>query len=340
MRGEMVDQLEDYVLPRLIQIEAPLLTVVGGSTGAGKSTLVNSLVGRRVTEPGVLRPTTRSPVLVHNPADVDWFAKERILPGLARTPRATGDPGRPAAGRGRQRPGGSRDPRRAGHRLGGGAQPDPRGRAAGRRRPVAVRHLGGAVRRPGAVGVPQDRRRPQHRGGGRPRPDPAGRRRRGQRPPGPDAHRPRAARLAAVRGDRGRRRRRRPAPARARAGDPVVAGQPGRRLDGPGRGRQADPRRRGAVPVPSYPRHRGRRRRPADDGPAAPRGRRPRLRRGDPSTSTTPPPTAPCCAARCSPAGRSSSAPASCSGRWRRRWAGCATASSAGSAASRCRPSG
>ncbi len=92
-RQGMVDQLEDYILPRLIQIEAPLLTVVGGSTGAGKSTLVNSLVGTRVTEPGVLRPTTRSPVLVHNPVDVDWFDKERILPGLGRTPRATGDPG-------------------------------------------------------------------------------------------------------------------------------------------------------------------------------------------------------------------------------------------------------
>jgi hypothetical protein len=92
-RREMVEQLEDYILPRLIQIDAPLLTVVGGSTGAGKSTLVNSLVGRRVTEPGVLRPTTRSPVLVHNPADVDWFDKERILPGLARTTGATGDPG-------------------------------------------------------------------------------------------------------------------------------------------------------------------------------------------------------------------------------------------------------
>ena len=70
-RVEMIDQLEDYVLPRLIQIEAPLLTVVGGSTGAGKSTLVNSLVGERVTEPGVLRPTTRSPVLVYNPADAE-----------------------------------------------------------------------------------------------------------------------------------------------------------------------------------------------------------------------------------------------------------------------------
>ncbi len=92
-RSEMVDQLEDYVLPRLIQIDAPLLTVVGGSTGAGKSTLVNSLVGERVTEPGVLRPTTRSPVLVHNPADADWFEHARILPDLQRTARASADPG-------------------------------------------------------------------------------------------------------------------------------------------------------------------------------------------------------------------------------------------------------
>jgi GTPase SAR1 family protein len=92
-RAETIDQLEDYVLPRLIQIDAPLLTVVGGSTGAGKSTLVNSLVGERVTETGVLRPTTRSPVLVHNPRDADWFDKARILPDLQRTTRASADPG-------------------------------------------------------------------------------------------------------------------------------------------------------------------------------------------------------------------------------------------------------
>lgn len=93
-RIEMIDQLEDYVLPRLIQIDAPLLTVVGGSTGAGKSTLVNSLVGERVTEPGVLRPTTRSPVLVFNPADAAWFDDaSRILPDLRRTTGFTADPG-------------------------------------------------------------------------------------------------------------------------------------------------------------------------------------------------------------------------------------------------------
>lgn len=92
-RREMIDQVEDYILPRLMSIEAPLLTVVGGSTGAGKSTLVNSLVGRRVTEPGVLRPTTRSPVLVHNPADTVWFVEDRILPDLDRTADASANPG-------------------------------------------------------------------------------------------------------------------------------------------------------------------------------------------------------------------------------------------------------
>ena len=36
--AELVRQLDDYVLPRLRRLDAPLLTVVGGSTGAGKST--------------------------------------------------------------------------------------------------------------------------------------------------------------------------------------------------------------------------------------------------------------------------------------------------------------
>jgi hypothetical protein len=81
----VVDQVDDYLLPRLRDLDAPLLTVVGGSTGAGKSTLVNSLLGARVTAPGVLRPTTRSPVLVCSTADVAAFSGDRVLPGMART---------------------------------------------------------------------------------------------------------------------------------------------------------------------------------------------------------------------------------------------------------------
>ncbi|MEV0148693.1 MULTISPECIES: ABC transporter [unclassified Nonomuraea] len=82
---EMTGQLDDYLLPRLRAIDAPLLAVVGGSTGAGKSTLVNSLVGADVAEPGVLRPTTLVPTLVASPADLDWFMGANVLPGLSRT---------------------------------------------------------------------------------------------------------------------------------------------------------------------------------------------------------------------------------------------------------------
>ncbi len=92
-RSNLIKQLDDYIIPRLVQIEAPLLAVVGGSTGAGKSTLVNSLIGTAVSATGVLRPTTRSPVLVHNPADAHWFGADRLLPELERTERATGDQG-------------------------------------------------------------------------------------------------------------------------------------------------------------------------------------------------------------------------------------------------------
>jgi Dynamin family len=84
-RQELLTQLDDYLVPRLKAPEAPLLAVVGGSTGAGKSTLVNSLVGRRVSASGVLRPTTRTPVLVCHPEDRAWFADPRVLPRLTRT---------------------------------------------------------------------------------------------------------------------------------------------------------------------------------------------------------------------------------------------------------------
>ena len=92
-RDDLVAQVDDYVLPRLRQMDAPALIVVGGSTGAGKSTLVNSLIGAVVSPAGVLRPTTRAPVLACHPDDVRWFEDDRVLPGLPRVTGGSGGPG-------------------------------------------------------------------------------------------------------------------------------------------------------------------------------------------------------------------------------------------------------
>jgi energy-coupling factor transporter ATP-binding protein EcfA2 len=92
-RDDLAAQVDDYILPRLRQMDAPALIVVGGSTGAGKSTLVNSLVGAVVSPAGVLRPTTRAPVLACHPDDVRWFEDDRVLPGLPRVTGGSGGPG-------------------------------------------------------------------------------------------------------------------------------------------------------------------------------------------------------------------------------------------------------
>ena len=106
-RIALLRQLDDYVLPRLRALDAPLLAVVGGSTGAKVDPRELFLVGAQVSRTGVIRPTTTRPVLVHHPDDAHWFADDRILPGLARVTgaetaegaarhRATGPLDRPA----------------------------------------------------------------------------------------------------------------------------------------------------------------------------------------------------------------------------------------------------
>lgn len=59
-REQVTALIRRYLLVRLADPDGPLLVVVFGSTGSGKSTLVNSLAGRDVTKAGVLRPTTRA----------------------------------------------------------------------------------------------------------------------------------------------------------------------------------------------------------------------------------------------------------------------------------------
>jgi hypothetical protein len=77
-RDRVKMQVENHLLPRLREVSAPAIVVFGGSTGAGKSTLVNSVVGREVSPSGVLRPTTREPVLVVHPKDAELLENHPV----------------------------------------------------------------------------------------------------------------------------------------------------------------------------------------------------------------------------------------------------------------------
>ncbi len=52
-----------YLLPKVSDPTAPLIAVIVGPTGSGKSALVNAMAGRAVAATGPLRPTTRTPIV-------------------------------------------------------------------------------------------------------------------------------------------------------------------------------------------------------------------------------------------------------------------------------------
>ena len=66
---QLRDHLEGFVRPRAADLDAPLLVLLLGPTGAGKSSLLNTIAGAEVSPAGVLRPTTREAVLYASATD-------------------------------------------------------------------------------------------------------------------------------------------------------------------------------------------------------------------------------------------------------------------------------
>ena len=67
------DHVEGFIRPRAADIEAPLLVLLAGPTGAGKSSLLNALAGAEVSPTGAVRPTTREAILYADEADANSF---------------------------------------------------------------------------------------------------------------------------------------------------------------------------------------------------------------------------------------------------------------------------
>jgi energy-coupling factor transporter ATP-binding protein EcfA2 len=78
------DHLAGHVRVRTRSLDAPLVVLLLGPTGAGKSTLFNTIAGRAASPTGVLRPTTRTAIVLAHPDDANALrlgTLARIEPG-------------------------------------------------------------------------------------------------------------------------------------------------------------------------------------------------------------------------------------------------------------------
>src|ERR1044072_8909913 len=96
---QLADHLRGHIRVRATSLDAPVVVLLVGPTGAGKSTIFNTIAGRAARPTGVLRPTTRVAVVLVHPSDHDalvdgalagfpedqvrFVLDEEIEPGLA-----------------------------------------------------------------------------------------------------------------------------------------------------------------------------------------------------------------------------------------------------------------
>lgn len=67
---QLRDHVTGHLRVRAASLDAPLVVLLLGPTGAGKSSLFNALAGRAASPTGVLRPTTRTAIVLAHPDDL------------------------------------------------------------------------------------------------------------------------------------------------------------------------------------------------------------------------------------------------------------------------------
>ena len=67
---QLRDHATGHLRVRAASLDSPLVVLLLGPTGAGKSSLFNALAGRAASRTGVLRPTTRTAIVLAHPEDV------------------------------------------------------------------------------------------------------------------------------------------------------------------------------------------------------------------------------------------------------------------------------
>ncbi len=94
--AEARKRLDDHVRFRLGRgIGAPAVVVLYGGTGVGKSTILNTLAGKAVTETSVRRPCTTEPLLYHHRSATAALEGPDFLPAYT---KKAATPGQPKAG--------------------------------------------------------------------------------------------------------------------------------------------------------------------------------------------------------------------------------------------------